>query len=135
MPRLVAAVPVLPVSDLRRSVAFLSQALGFVELLDSSGIGLGILNRDAVQVHLWVADGSAPGAEQYLAGSASCRIEVVGIDALNDQCAALGIIHPNAPLGARPWGAREFAILDPDGNLITLYEWHRPLAGGASEAQ
>lgn len=125
-PRFVAAVPALPVSDLRRFVAFLVQALGFDELLDSDGSGLGILDRDAVQVHLWVADGSAPGAEKYLAGSASCRMEVVGIDAVHEQCVGLGIVHPNAPLGGRPWGTREFAILDPDGNLITLYEWVGP---------
>jgi catechol 2,3-dioxygenase-like lactoylglutathione lyase family enzyme len=126
-PRFVAAVPVLPVSDERRAVAFFVEALGFAELADAEGRGHGILNRDAVQVHVWVADGSAPGAEAHLAGSASCRLEVVGVDALHERCAALGIVHPNGALGLRPWGSREFSILDPDGNLITLYEW--PSAG------
>lgn len=35
---------------------------------------------------------------------------------------ALGAVHPNGPLTDQPWGSREFAILDPDHNLITLYE-------------
>lgn len=29
-------------------------------------------------------------------------------------------IHPNGPLTTRPWGQREFALLDPDNNLITF---------------
>ena len=121
-PRFVAAAPALPVSDERRAVAFYAEALGFVELLDLDGAGLGIVERDAVQLSLWAADGSAPGAEEYLAGTASCRIEVVGVEALHARCSDLGVVHPHGALGDRPWGTREFAILDPDGNQITLFE-------------
>ena len=63
-----------------------------------------------------------PGAERHLAGTASCRVEVTGIDEIYHHCAELGVVHPNAPLTDQPWGMREFAILDPDHNLITLYE-------------
>ena len=132
-PRFVAAVPVLPVSDRRRAVAFFVDVLGFAELVDEDGQGLGIVNRDAVQVHVWAADGSAPGAEEYLAGSASCRLEVVGVDALHDVCAGVWPVHPNGALGDRPWGAREFSVLDPDGNLITMYEWRRAAGAPARE--
>lgn len=126
-PRFLAAVPVLPVSDQRRAAAFYVEALGFVELLDEAGRGMGILNRDAVQLHLWVADGSAPGAEEHLAGTGSCRIEVAGVDELHRRCAQMGIVHAHGSISDRPWGAREFSVLDPDGNLVTLYEW-RPAA-------
>ena len=117
----VAAVPALPVSDERRAVAFLEDTLGFTELRHD-GEGLGILRRDAVELHVWVADGSAPGAEPHLAGSASCRIEVTGVAALHEHCEGLGVVHRNAPLQDQPWGTREFGVLDPDGNLIGLYE-------------
>lgn len=30
------------------------------------------------------------------------------------------IIHPNGNLETKPWGQREFALLDPDNNLITF---------------
>lgn len=120
--RFVAAVPNLPVSDERRAAAFLERALGLVELQHDDGGGLGIFLRDGVELHVWVADGSAPGAERHLAGSASCRIEVVGVDALHEHCRALDVVHPNAPLRDQWWGAREFGVLDPDGNLLTLYE-------------
>jgi hypothetical protein len=29
-------------------------------------------------------------------------------------------IHPNAPLERKPWGQKEFFILDPDNNLISF---------------
>jgi catechol 2,3-dioxygenase-like lactoylglutathione lyase family enzyme len=119
--RFLAAVPALPVSDQERAVAFLERALGFTELRHE-GEGLGILRRDDVELHLWVPDGSAPGAERHLAGTASCRIEVTGVDDLHAHCDALGVVHPNAPLRDEPWGTREFAVLDPDHNLIALYE-------------
>jgi catechol 2,3-dioxygenase-like lactoylglutathione lyase family enzyme len=120
-PRLVAAVPALAVSDERRAIAFLETALGMVELR-ADGRGLGFLQRDQVTIQVWVADGSAPGAERHLAGSVSCRVEVTGIEQLYRHCQALGVVHPNAPLQDQPWGMREFAILDPDNNLITLFQ-------------
>lgn len=127
--RFLAAVPALPVSDQPRAVAFLAQALGFTELTQD-GDGLGILRRDAVELHLWVPDGSAPGAELSLAGTASSRIEVSGVEEVYRHCQRLGVVHPNAPLTVQPWGTREFGVLDPDNNLITLYErLQRPAAG------
>lgn len=29
-------------------------------------------------------------------------------------------IHPAAPLQVKPWGQKEFALLDPDNNLLTF---------------
>ena len=29
-------------------------------------------------------------------------------------------IHPNGPLSQKPWGQMEFALLDPDHNLLTF---------------
>ena len=123
--RFLAAVPALPVSDERRAVAFFEEVLGFTELRHQ-GRGLGILRRDAVEVHVWVADGSAPGAERHLAGSGSCRIEVTGVDELHERCRRLGVVHPRAPLQDRWWGTREFGVLDPDNNLVCLYERTSP---------
>jgi uncharacterized glyoxalase superfamily protein PhnB len=54
--------------------------------------------------------------------ASGCRIQVKGIDALYSHCHAAGIVHPNAPLVMKPWGTREFAILDPDGNCLTFHQ-------------
>ena len=122
MPSFLAAVPALPVSDERAAVQFYVMTLGFAELLGPDGVGLAIMVRDDVEVHLWVADGSAPGAERYLAGSASCRLRVEGVEDLYRHCEPLGVVHPQAPLRRTDWGTEEFGLLDVDGNLITLYE-------------
>jgi catechol 2,3-dioxygenase-like lactoylglutathione lyase family enzyme len=119
--RFLTAVPALPVSDERRAVRFLESGLGFTELVHE-GQGLGILRRDEVELHIWVADGSAAGAEKHLAGSASCRIQVTGVNALYEHCVGLGVVHPRGRLEAKWWGTREFGVVDPDGNLIGLYE-------------
>jgi hypothetical protein len=29
-------------------------------------------------------------------------------------------IHPNGALQSKPWGEKEFALLDPDNNLLTF---------------
>jgi hypothetical protein len=31
-------------------------------------------------------------------------------------------IHPNGPLTIKPWGQKEFSVLDPDNNLLTFGE-------------
>ena len=62
------------------------------------------------------------GAESCLAGTASARVLVREIDALFEEMRAAGVLHPNGPLGDKPYGLREFAILDLDGNLLTFFE-------------
>lgn len=127
----VSAIPALPVREMSRSISFYCDTLGF-SLIHHDG-GFAIVRRDAVEVHLWEASDTswetrapAPrvvsGAESFLAGTASCRIAVVGVDALYRALEPHGMVHPNALLGDKPWGTREFGVLDPDGNLITLYE-------------
>ena len=62
------------------------------------------------------------GAESFIAGTASCRVQVIGVDELHGELQPLNITHPNAQLADKPWGTREFGILDPDNNLITFFE-------------
>jgi uncharacterized glyoxalase superfamily protein PhnB len=48
---------------------------------------------------------------------------VKDIDALYQSFLQKGIrIHPNDPLQQKPWGQREFSLLDPDNNLLTFGE-------------
>jgi uncharacterized glyoxalase superfamily protein PhnB len=110
---------------------FYADRLGFAVLHCDTGYAL--VGRDAIEVHLWAASdeswkqrnaGQPPlvtGAESFLAGTASCRIRVEGIDALCQRYADAGILHPNGPLSDKPYGLREFAVLDLDGNLITFF--------------
>ena len=47
-------------------------------------------------------------------------IEVTGVDALYEQLREHA--HPNAHVHDTEWDTREFAVLDPDGNLVTFWE-------------
>jgi catechol 2,3-dioxygenase-like lactoylglutathione lyase family enzyme len=131
--RLKSAIPALPVSDMERSAAFYREKLGFA-IVHQQG-GFAICERDGLQVHLWGAMDEnwrtrsgflrtpvRSGAESFIAGTASCRIEVEGVEELHRAIEPQGILHPNAPLTDQPWGTREFAVLDPDHNLITFFQ-------------
>ena len=125
------AVPALPVSDMERSAAFYRDKLGFTIAYRDGGFAK--LQRDEVEVHLWAATDESwrgravsepiiSGAESFIAGTASCRLGVEGVDELHRVIQPLGILHPNGQIEDMPWGTREFGITDPDNNLITFFE-------------
>jgi catechol 2,3-dioxygenase-like lactoylglutathione lyase family enzyme len=129
--KLLQAIPALPVKEIARSVAFYRDQLGFSVAHQEEGFA--IVRRDAVEVHLWAASderwptrgGPSPvvsGAESFIAGTASCRIGVTGVEELHRGLAPRGILHPKGQLADRPWGTREFAVLDLEGNLLTFFE-------------
>lgn len=128
---MLGAIPALPAHNIVRSVAFYHDKLGFA--IAHQDTGFAIMIRDAVEIHLWEASderwrtrsGSAPivsGAESFIAGTASCRVLVTGVDELHAELQPRGILHPNAQLANQPWGTREFGVSDIDGNLITFFE-------------
>ena len=113
--KLVAAQPVLASLDIRRSVNFYRDVLGFEEIYCEPGTW-GVVARDAVQIHFWAC------SDRAIAEATSCRIEVKDITTLYGHCTQHNIVHSNAPLAPKPWGTNEFGVLDPDGNLITFFE-------------
>jgi hypothetical protein len=99
-----------------------------------------VLVRDEAVIHLWGATDEGwrtrddlaghpirSGAESFLAGTASCRIEVGDPDSLFEELEGQGVLHPTARGGvaATDFGTREFATLDLDGNLLTFFRWER----------
>lgn len=137
MSRFLSATPALPVADLDRGIAFYQAHLG-LELYHRDP-GVAVMGLGAVGLHLWCASDTGwreradlaarpvvSGAESFLAGTGSARLHVDDIETLYAAHLAAGIVHPNGPLADKPWGLREFAILDPDGNCLTF---HAPLAG------
>lgn len=103
--------------------------MGF--LIDHAEEGYAVLRRDGVEIHLWRASDESwkdrnghpieSGAESFLSGTASCRVLVANIDALHREMEESGVVHPNGTLSNKPYGLREFAVLDHDGNLITFF--------------
>jgi catechol 2,3-dioxygenase-like lactoylglutathione lyase family enzyme len=128
-------IPALPVRDIGRAVAHFRDRLGFTAVHEDPGFA--VLERDEARVHLWRADDASwteraevrtrpvrSGAESFLAGTASCRIETSDVDALFAELAAAGVLHPVSAGGvtATDFGTREFATLDADGNLVEFYQ-------------
>ncbi|MBD0335770.1 MAG: VOC family protein [Cyanobacteria bacterium Co-bin13] len=114
-PAFKSAVPILASLDITKTIQFYCSVLGFTKIYEESGV-YGIVQRDVVQVHFWAC------SKKHIAENTACRINAQGIDALYSEYRHKGVIHPNAPLQEKPWGNREFAILDEDGNLITFFE-------------
>ena len=119
------------VRNVEKSILFYRDVLGL--MLRHQDHGFAIFYRDAVEVHLWQADDESwqtrttrepvrSGAESFIAGTASCRIEVLGIDDLYVLLHPFGVIHPNGQISNQPWGTREFGVTDPDNNLVTFFE-------------
>jgi hypothetical protein len=131
-------VPALPVRDIGTAVVHYQDRLGFTPVhVDDC---FAVLDRDDARVHLWQAadrswSGRADlrerpvdsGAESFLAGTASCRIETEDIDGLYAELTAADVLHPVSRDGVTEtdFGTREFATLDADGNLIEFFRWVR----------
>ena len=128
-------IPALPVHDAAGAVDFYREKLGF-DVLHHDG-GFAVLARDEAVVHLWEAGDETwrerdsldrpvrSGAESFIAGTASCRIVVTGVDDLYAELSAADVLHPVSKDGVADtdFGTREFATLDLDGNLVTFFEW------------
>ena len=113
--QLIAATPVLASLDINRSVDFFVSKLGF-ESVYAVAEQYGIVHQGAVSIHFWHC------SDPHIPKATGCRVQVKGIDGLYQHCLGHDIVHPNAALASKPWGSKEFAILDPDGNLVTFHE-------------
>lgn len=129
------ATPALPVRDVAAAVDHYVDRFGFeaVHIEDA----FAVLGRGDVEMHLWgstdeswrsredLAEGPIrSGAESFLSGTASCRIEVTDVDTLFAELEPRGVLHPVARGGvtSTDFGTREFATLDLAGNLLTFFE-------------
>jgi catechol 2,3-dioxygenase-like lactoylglutathione lyase family enzyme len=128
-------IPAMPVRDAAAAVAFYCDRLGF-EVLHHDG-GFAVLLRDEAVVHLWEAGDESwrerdsherpvrSGAESFIAGTASFRVRVQGVDELFEEMKRSDVLHPVSKDGVddTDFGTREFSTLDQDGNLVTFFQW------------
>ncbi len=100
-----------------KSVTFaFYQKLGFRKFGSADHDNYLMMEMDQVQIHFFLFRELIP-SENY--GQVYIRTDE--IDALYQSMIRKGIsIHPNGPLEVKPWGQKEFSILDPDSNLLTF---------------
>ena len=110
-------VPVLPALDVIETLEFYTQVLGFTDSWthDANPVSYGGVSSP-LEIHFFRSEN--PDIAQWT----SFRIGVNGLDALYERAQARGIVHPQGKLEVKPWGLREFSVIDPNGVLIHFFE-------------
>ena len=103
-------MPELPVHDVAAAVSYYRDVLGFT--INYQQHDIGVMDRDAIRL-LLVA------RTAQFSGPASAYVYVADADALHAELLARGALVQSEPV-SQPWGLREFSVLDPDGNRLTL---------------
>jgi catechol 2,3-dioxygenase-like lactoylglutathione lyase family enzyme len=108
--------PILGTRDIQRGIDFYTQQLGFeLAFRDTEDppnyVGL---RRDAVDLHMQFQF-------EHEMGTIRLRFVVDDPDALFEEYRKRGVECDSDGIGETPWGTREFAIYDPDGNSLTFY--------------
>jgi uncharacterized glyoxalase superfamily protein PhnB len=103
-------MPELPVRDMGGAVAYYRDVLGFCVNYEQHDIA--VMDRDSIRVLLVAATAAH-------AGPGACYVYVDDADALYGELVAAGANVQGPPV-SRPWGLREFRVLDPEGNQLTL---------------
>jgi hypothetical protein len=131
-------IPALPVRSIATAVAHFRDRFGFASVHVEETFA--VVQRDDARIHLWQAVDRSwseredlherpvhSGAESFLAGTASCRIETEDVDGLYAELAATDVLHPVSRDGVTEtdFGTSEFATLDADGNLVEFFRWAR----------
>ena len=107
--------PKLPMRNKNETRAFYMQ-MGFTQLGTVDYDGYLMLERDHIQIHFFEFNALDP-KENY--GQVYIRTD--NITALYQSFIQNRTpIHPNGKLESKPWGQREFSVLDPDSNLLTF---------------
>ncbi len=112
------AIPTLPSRSVETTVEFYRK-LGFDGKIWGAPYRYAILTRGTLEIHFFTHESLLP--EQ---SSAGCYLRVADVDGLHQafaaaQLAVKGIPRMDAPED-KPWGMREFAVVDPDGNLLRI---------------
>jgi catechol 2,3-dioxygenase-like lactoylglutathione lyase family enzyme len=117
MPRIKAVEARLAVADMRRSVAFFQQTLGFnvATLWPEQNPEFAILDRDGFRLQL----GKDHQASRE-ASAATLWLDVEDLAALHTQVATQTNIEWGPEVYS--YGRREFGFKDPDGNWVILSE-------------
>ncbi|MGJ1362657.1 bleomycin resistance protein [Sphingobacterium spiritivorum] len=111
---LTAIHPKLPMRDKAITLAFYTKELAF-GLIGDYGDYI-MIRKENIEIHFFLFRELDP-LENY--GQVYIRTDNI------EECYQSFLdnnvsIHPNGPLEIKPWGQKEFSLLDPDNNLLTF---------------
>jgi len=108
--------PKLPMRDKGRTKACYIDKLGFEQVGSDEHDDYLMVQKDKVQIHFFEFKELDP-KENY--GQVYIRTDQ--IEELYQWMSGRQIsIHPAGHLQTKPWGQKEFSLLDPDNNLLTF---------------
>lgn len=113
---LTAIHPKLPMRDKAVTRDYYLNKLGFKESGNMDYDGYLMVEKDHIQIHFFEFKALDP-KENY--GQVYLRTDDIETlyQAMRDKGAG---IHPAGALQLKPWGQKEFSMLDPDHNLLTF---------------
>ncbi len=108
--------PKLPMRNKSVTREYYINKLGFKEYGTTDFDHYLMIEKDQIQIHFFEFEKLDP-KENY--GQVYIRIDNIEsfYQSLLD-CKTT--IHPNGTLETKPWGQKEFSVLDPDNNLLTF---------------
>ncbi|MDI6048468.1 MULTISPECIES: VOC family protein [unclassified Flavobacterium] len=108
--------PKLPMRNKAITRDYYLNELGFEEYGNADFDGYLMVQKDSIQIHFFEFKELDP-KENY--GQVYIRTDDIDklYQSLLDKKTS---IHPNGPLEIKPWGQKEFSLLDPDNNLLTF---------------
>jgi catechol 2,3-dioxygenase-like lactoylglutathione lyase family enzyme len=117
-PTIDVAIPVLPCRSMSVITDFYLR-LGFEGGAHELNQDYAIFTRDTIELHFFLHADLVPEASW-----AGCYIRVLDLQSLYEASLASGLPYSGIPrmnrLEDKPWGLKEFAVVDPDGNLIRI---------------
>jgi hypothetical protein len=107
--------PKLPMRNKTATKKYYIENMGFEEFGNTDYNGYLMIQKDKIQIHFF--EFKELDKQNY--GQVYIRTD--NIENLYHSFIEKGInIHPAGKLEIKPWGQKEFAILDPDNNLLTF---------------
>lgn len=110
------AIPILPSRSLPATLDFYA-ALGFGG--EIVGDAYAILTRGTLELHFFAHPALNPATSDH-----GCYLRVQDVDALYRDLQSARLPRQGIPrmdaLADKPWGMREFAVVDADGNLLRI---------------
>jgi catechol 2,3-dioxygenase-like lactoylglutathione lyase family enzyme len=101
--------PKLPMRNKNATKDFYINKLGFRIFGNADYDGYLMLEKDTIQIHFFEFKDLDPLTNFG-------QVYILYQSLLDNKVD----IHPNGALQIKPWGQREFALLDPDNNLLTI---------------
>ncbi len=113
---LITIIPKLPMRSKPVTREFYVSQLGFADIGSADYDGYLLLKKDHIEIHFFEFKDLDPAANYGQVYIRTNDIETL-YQSLTDNHAR---IHPAGHLQSKPWGQKEFAMLDPDNNLLTF---------------